>query len=236
MVLCIDTVIIFDSDWNPQNDIQAQARAHRIGQTKAVMVYRLLTQKTYEMHMFHRASLKLGLDRAVLAHTRNASQDGVEAVESDFQGGRGSNADRLVLQAKEIDELLKRGAYDIFRNDDTEQTDFQEADIDSIMQRRAHKISYDSISQHSLSSTLGGFSKASFVSALGDEDVDINDPDFWKKAVGFEEEAPVPLIDGVEYNFPAQRKRKQTQLFSQTTSSNEVDNYLDEDGDAKGNL
>ena len=35
------------SDWNPQNDLQAQARAHRIGQTKAVMVYRLLTRKTY---------------------------------------------------------------------------------------------------------------------------------------------------------------------------------------------
>ncbi len=31
-----DTVIIFDSDWNPQNDLQAQARAHRIGQTKQV--------------------------------------------------------------------------------------------------------------------------------------------------------------------------------------------------------
>jgi hypothetical protein len=35
------------SDWNPQNDLQAQARAHRIGQTRAVMVYRLLTRKTY---------------------------------------------------------------------------------------------------------------------------------------------------------------------------------------------
>lgn len=38
---------------------QAQARAHRIGQTKAVMVYRLLSKKTYEMHMFHQASLKV---------------------------------------------------------------------------------------------------------------------------------------------------------------------------------
>lgn len=35
-----DTVIIFDSDWNPQNDLQAMARAHRIGQTRAVRVYR----------------------------------------------------------------------------------------------------------------------------------------------------------------------------------------------------
>lgn len=35
-----DTVIIYDSDWNPQNDLQAQARCHRIGQTENVKVYR----------------------------------------------------------------------------------------------------------------------------------------------------------------------------------------------------
>lgn len=35
-----DTVIIYDSDWNPHNDLQAQARAHRLGQTKPVMIYR----------------------------------------------------------------------------------------------------------------------------------------------------------------------------------------------------
>ncbi|KAH7669961.1 associated with TFs and helicase family protein, partial [Aphelenchoides avenae] len=43
-----DTVIIFDSDWNPQNDLQAQARCHRIGQTKMVKVYRHITANTYE--------------------------------------------------------------------------------------------------------------------------------------------------------------------------------------------
>ena len=36
-----DTVVIFDSDWNPQNDLQAQARAHRIGQKKQVMKTRV---------------------------------------------------------------------------------------------------------------------------------------------------------------------------------------------------
>ena len=46
-----DTVIIFDSDWNPQNDMQAQARAHRLGQTQHVKVYRLITSRTYEMEM-----------------------------------------------------------------------------------------------------------------------------------------------------------------------------------------
>uniref|UniRef100_A0A286XKJ3 Chromodomain helicase DNA binding protein 9 n=1 Tax=Cavia porcellus TaxID=10141 RepID=A0A286XKJ3_CAVPO len=61
-----DTCIIFDSDWNPQNDLQAQARCHRIGQNKAVKVYRLVTRNSYEREMFDRASLKLGLDKAVL--------------------------------------------------------------------------------------------------------------------------------------------------------------------------
>ena len=49
-----DTVIIYDSDWNPQNDIQAQARCHRIGQNKAVKVYRLITRNSYEREMFDR--------------------------------------------------------------------------------------------------------------------------------------------------------------------------------------
>ncbi len=44
-----DTVIIFDSDWNPQNDLQAQARCHRIGQKQLVKVYRLITRATYEV-------------------------------------------------------------------------------------------------------------------------------------------------------------------------------------------
>lgn len=46
--------------------LQAQARCHRIGQNKAVKVYRLITRNSYEREMFDRASLKLGLDKAVL--------------------------------------------------------------------------------------------------------------------------------------------------------------------------
>ena len=41
-----DTVVIYDSDWNPQNDLQAMARCHRIGQKSQVSVYRLLSRKT----------------------------------------------------------------------------------------------------------------------------------------------------------------------------------------------
>ncbi|EAY09671.1 SNF2 family N-terminal domain containing protein [Trichomonas vaginalis G3] len=56
-----DTAIIFDPDWNPQNDLQAQARVHRIGQTQKVDVVRLITYQTYEHEMFVRAQRKLGL-------------------------------------------------------------------------------------------------------------------------------------------------------------------------------
>jgi len=58
-------IIIFDSDWNPQNDIQATARAHRIGQKKEVNVYRLITANSYESGMFEMSSKKLGLDKAI---------------------------------------------------------------------------------------------------------------------------------------------------------------------------
>lgn len=62
------TVIIFDSDLNPQGDVQAMARAHRIGQKEKVSVYRLICSGTYEAELFERANMKLGLDQAVL-HT-----------------------------------------------------------------------------------------------------------------------------------------------------------------------
>ena len=66
-------VLHFNSDFNPQNDLQAQARCHRIGQTKSVAVYRLLSRKTYELQMFHMSSLKMGLDQAVLQGVENKS-------------------------------------------------------------------------------------------------------------------------------------------------------------------
>ena len=60
-----DTVVIYDSDWNPQNDVQAMARCHRLGQTRDVAVYRLVARKSFEGHMLEAAARKLGLERAV---------------------------------------------------------------------------------------------------------------------------------------------------------------------------
>jgi SWI/SNF-related matrix-associated actin-dependent regulator of chromatin subfamily A member 5 len=66
-----DTVILYDSDWNPQMDLQAQDRAHRIGQKKQVHVYRLVTEGTVEEKIVERAYKKLFLDALVIQQGRH---------------------------------------------------------------------------------------------------------------------------------------------------------------------
>jgi len=61
-----DTVIIFDSDWNPHQDLQAQDRAHRIGQTKEVRVIRLVTSNSVEETILSRANYKLDMDGKII--------------------------------------------------------------------------------------------------------------------------------------------------------------------------
>ncbi|OJJ49915.1 hypothetical protein ASPZODRAFT_89549 [Penicilliopsis zonata CBS 506.65] len=65
-LVAADTVILFDSDWNPQQDLQAQDRAHRIGQTKPVVVYRLATKGTVEQTLLEKADSKRRLERLVI--------------------------------------------------------------------------------------------------------------------------------------------------------------------------
>lgn len=61
-----DTVILFDSDWNPQQDLQAQDRCHRIGQTRPVVVYRLATKSTVEESLLMSADAKRRLEKLVI--------------------------------------------------------------------------------------------------------------------------------------------------------------------------
>ncbi|KAK6087523.1 iswi chromatin-remodeling complex atpase isw2 [Seiridium cupressi] len=61
-----DTVILFDSDWNPQQDLQAQDRCHRIGQTRPVVVYRLATKGTVEEELLLSADAKRRLEKLVI--------------------------------------------------------------------------------------------------------------------------------------------------------------------------
>lgn len=67
-------MILYDSDWNPQVDLQAQDRAHRIGQTKPVVVYRLISADTIEERVVERAMVKLKLDAVVVQQGRLADK------------------------------------------------------------------------------------------------------------------------------------------------------------------
>ncbi|XP_067128566.1 LOW QUALITY PROTEIN: chromodomain-helicase-DNA-binding protein 7-like [Centruroides vittatus] len=156
-----DTVIIFDSDWNPQNDLQAQARCHRIGQSKAVKVYRLICRNTYERDMFDKASLKLGLDRAVL-QSMNSQKDSLGGVSQQ-------------LSKKEIEDLLRKGAYGAIMEDDNAGDKFCEEDIDHILQRRTHVITLEGEGKGST------FAKATFSASNNRSDIEIDDPNFWEK-------------------------------------------------------
>uniref|UniRef100_A0A669R338 Chromodomain helicase DNA binding protein 6 n=1 Tax=Phasianus colchicus TaxID=9054 RepID=A0A669R338_PHACC len=154
-----DTCIIFDSDWNPQNDLQAQARCHRIGQSKAVKVYRLITRNSYEREMFDKASLKLGLDKAVLQDiNRKGGTNGVQQ-----------------LSKMEVEDLLRKGAYGALMDEEDEGSKFCEEDIDQILQRRTQTITIQSEGKGST------FAKASFVASGNRTDISLDDPNFWQK-------------------------------------------------------
>lgn len=72
-----DIVVLYDSDWNPQADLQAMDRAHRIGQTKQVYVFRFITENSVEERMLERAAQKLRLDQLVIQQGRTTQTKGI---------------------------------------------------------------------------------------------------------------------------------------------------------------
>ncbi|KAK2889292.1 hypothetical protein Q8A67_014667 [Cirrhinus molitorella] len=80
-----DTVIFVDSDFNPQNDLQAAARAHRIGQTRPVKVIRLLGRDTVEEIIYSRAVSKLRLTDTVIEEGRFSLLDQAQSAASGLQ-------------------------------------------------------------------------------------------------------------------------------------------------------
>nr|XP_033778251.1 chromodomain-helicase-DNA-binding protein 5 isoform X9 [Geotrypetes seraphini] len=92
-----DTVIIYDSDWNPHNDIQAFSRAHRIGQNKKVMIYRFVTRASVEERITQVAKRKMMLTHLVV------------------RPGLGSKSGSMSKQ--ELDDILKFGTEELFKDD-----------------------------------------------------------------------------------------------------------------------
>ncbi|KAL0978482.1 hypothetical protein UPYG_G00171010 [Umbra pygmaea] len=92
-----DTVIIYDSDWNPHNDIQAFSRAHRIGQNKKVMIYRFVTRASVEERITQVAKRKMMLTHLVV------------------RPGLGSKTGSMSKQ--ELDDILKFGTEELFKDE-----------------------------------------------------------------------------------------------------------------------
>uniref|UniRef100_A0A8C2EJJ6 Chromodomain helicase DNA binding protein 8 n=1 Tax=Cyprinus carpio TaxID=7962 RepID=A0A8C2EJJ6_CYPCA len=206
-----DTCVIFDSDWNPQNDLQAQARCHRIGQSKAVKVYRLITRNSYEREMLDKASLKLGLDRAVLQSMSGNKDSSVNGIQQ--------------FSKKEIEDLLRKGAYAAIMDENDEGSRFCEEDIDQILQRRATTITIESEGKGST------FSKASFVASENRTDIALDDPEFWQK---WAKKADIDMDSFNRKNtlvIDTPRIRKQTRQYSSLRGEGGDLSDLDSDDD-----
>ena len=118
-----DIVILYDSDWNPQADLQAMDRAHRIGQTKQVVVFRFVTEHAVEEKVLERAAQKLRLDQLVIQQGR--AQQAAKAAQSkeelvtmiqhgasavfESKGATGKLGSKSDLSEDDIDEILKHG-------------------------------------------------------------------------------------------------------------------------------
>lgn len=107
-----DCVIVFDSDCNPQADLQAIDRAHRIGQTKQVRVFRLITANTIDEKIVEIAERKMRLDRLVIQ--------------------QGRMVDNKALTAEEKLAIMKHGANYVLSSTES---DLIDEDIDKILAR-----------------------------------------------------------------------------------------------------
>lgn len=127
-LMTADTVIIYDSDWNPQADLQAMARAHRIGQKRPVSVYRLVAKQTIEEEVVKRARNKLFLE--YLTIQAGVTDDGKQLREEMKQ--RGLQVDEAKT-ADDIQHILKMRSQNLFEQSGNQEK-LEQLDIDAILE------------------------------------------------------------------------------------------------------
>lgn len=166
-----DTVIIYDSDWNPHNDIQAFSRAHRIGQSNKVMIYRFVTRASVEERITQVAKKKMMLTHLVV------------------RPGMGSR--NAVMSKQELDDILRFGTEELFKDEEgTEDSTIHYDDkaIDELLDRTKEGIEQKELWANEY---LSSFKVASYVTKDVDEDepeteilkqeVESADPAYWEK-------------------------------------------------------
>ncbi|KAG4167786.1 hypothetical protein ERO13_A13G217600v2 [Gossypium hirsutum] len=153
-----DTVIIFDSDWNPQNDLQAMSRAHRIGQQEVVNIYRFVTSKSVEEDILERAKKKMVLDHLV-----------IQKLNAEGRLERKETKKGAYFDKNELSAILRFGAEELFKedkNDEESKKRLLSMDIDEILER-AEKVE-EKVSEEEGNELLSAFKVANFCSAEDD--------------------------------------------------------------------
>ncbi|KAK7899273.1 hypothetical protein WMY93_020126 [Mugilogobius chulae] len=173
-----DTVVIYDSDWNPHNDIQAFSRAHRIGQNKKVMIYRFVTKASVEERITQVAKKKMMLTHLVV------------------RPGLGSKTGSMSKQ--ELDDILKFGTEELFKDEqegenkeeDSSVIHYDDKAIESLLNR--NQDATEDTELQSMNEYLSSFKVAQYV--VKDEEEEEEevqreiikqeesvDPDYWEK-------------------------------------------------------
>ncbi|XP_057515682.1 protein CHROMATIN REMODELING 5 isoform X1 [Amaranthus tricolor] len=210
-----DTVIIFDSDWNPQNDLQAMSRAHRIGQQEVVNIYRFVTSKSVEEDILERAKKKMVLDHLV-----------IQKLNAEGRLEKKESKKGVTFDKNELSAILRFGAEELFKEDKNEEESKKRLlsmDIDEILER-AEKVEDKEAEEEQANELLSQFKVANFCNA---ED----DASFWSRwikpdAVGQAEEALAPrgarytksYVEPVQPDGSNKRKKKES-LSSMRTNS-----------------
>ena len=175
-----DTVIIYDSDWNPQMDLQAMDRAHRIGQKKEVQVFRFCTDGSVEEKVIEKAYKKLALDALVI------------------QQGR-LQENKKNLGKDELLAMVRFGAEKIF---DSSSTTITDEDVDAIMARGEEETK-------ALNSKMQGFTEKAIQFSMGAENslYEFEDEDD-KKVDALPEGIDMKTIISSNWIDPPKRERK----------------------------
>jgi hypothetical protein len=167
--------------------------------------------------MFDRASMKLGLDKALLQKMDTKASGGPLGSDPKFKSSASQG-----LSKDEVEDLLKKGAYGAFM-DDGAGDKFCEEDIDQILERRTMVIRHDDGDSESRKGSM--FSKATFGSSNSSANVDVNDPNFWEKV---REQANLDVVEEVFEDsliLNTMRERKQANRFEGGEDNDPSEDY-----------